>query len=520
MNEHLQPKRILSYLFILAIAFLFAVQWGPGSRGCEAPLTRQSSETAATVNGKGIPMSDFRRAYGNQINYMRQQGSPITEQLARQLGFHKQIAEQLVQVELLAQAAEKQGIRASDEEIREIIHRNPSFQKDGRFDYDTYRQTLRDFYRRTHVDFEEEPRRQLAGEKLLEVVEGGAMVSDDEVKARYFREGNRAAATFVRFLPAMAASKVAAPKPGEVEAWAKANPKEISDHYEANRFLYHQPERVRARHVLIKVDREAPQDKQDEAKAKIDNLRKELEGGKDFAQVAKEFSEDTGSKQSGGDLGFNERAAWVPEFSEAAFGLKVGELSQPVRSQFGWHLIKVDEKKPPESKELKDVELEIAKQLWTKAQAKELARAEANKTLEAVKAGKKLAELHPPNADTQANAYRFQAESKPEAIETGEFSATTDSLPQLGPAPELVKAIFARPAPGPMEELHPTAEGFAVVVVTDRKRPSEEDFAKQREQLKAEAIQGKRYELRDAFLKALKKQGSVVINEEAIANLG
>src|SRR6202011_4402424 len=101
--------------------------------------------------------------------------------------------------------------------------------------------------------------------------------------------------------------------------------------------------------------------------------------------------EDPGSKGSGGDLGFNERSNWVPEFAKAAFSLQPGQMSQPIETQFGFHLIKVEEKKPGEDKELKDVEGEIARQLYTKDKAKQQARAAAEKGLAAAqKSGKPL----------------------------------------------------------------------------------------------------------------------------------
>jgi peptidyl-prolyl cis-trans isomerase D len=518
MNEHFQAKRLLSYLFILGIAVLFALQWGPGARGCEQPLTPIKTDVAATVNGRDIPLKEFNRAYAMQLSYLRQQGSPIPESLAKQLGIPNQVLEQLVNTELLAQQAEKEGILPSDKEVRDVIHKNPDFQKEGKFDFEHYREVLRDYYRRTDIDYEADIRRRMSAGKLLDVVEGAAVVSDDEVKAKFLKEGNKANATYARFLPTMFVDKVTAPKPDELAAFQKEHQKDIQEYFDANKFLYHQPERVKARHILIKAGADAEPAKKEEAKKKIENLRKELEGGKDFAQMAKDFSEDPGSKENGGDLGFNERSAWVPQFADAAFSLKPGELSQPVESPFGYHLIKVDEKKPPENKELKDVEGDIARQLYQKDKAKQIAQAEAKKALDAVKGGKKLAELYPSTKEKDAdpNQMRFQAETKPEALETGEFNSTTDAIPQLGAAPELVKAIFALEAPKPLDEVYPVGEGFVVAVVTERKRPTDVDFDAQKQTLKEEAVKGKQYELRDAYLKALKKQGTVVTNDAAI----
>ena len=519
MNEAFQLKRVLSYLFIGGIAALFALQWGPGAKGCDQPLSPQSREVAATVNGQEIPLKEFQRTYRSRLASM---GSQIPESLARQIGLPTQVLNSMVDSELLAQAAEKQGILASDKEVREMLQKAGRFQKDGHFDLETYHEFLRDYERVTDVEFEATLRRQLSGSKLISMVEGAAIVSDDEVKSRYFREGNKANVTYARFLPAMFVDKVVSPKPAELAAFEKDHAKEISEYYEANKFLYQQPEKVKARHILIKVPADAPPAKKTEAKAKIENLRKEAAGGKDFAALAKDFSEDEGSKDKGGDLGFNERSAWVPEFADAAFKLKPGELSGPVETQFGFHLIKVDEKKAPEKKELKDVEPEIAKQLLAKEKAKALAKTEAEKALATVKSGKKsLTDLFPSQKEEKtAAAMRFNAETKPEATVTGEFTSASDQLPQLGPVPELMKQIFALEGPKVLDAVQPVNDGYLVVSVTERKKPSEAELATKKEELRAQAIDAKRGELQSAFIKALRKDGKVVLNQEAIGGKG
>ncbi|MFL5319846.1 MAG: SurA N-terminal domain-containing protein [Myxococcaceae bacterium] len=344
MTEGAKPRQLLSVLFILAIAVVFTLNFGPGSKGCEVNGKQPTAQAAATVNGKEIPMVDFNRQFAAQLNYMRSMGSPIPETLARQIGIPKQVMDRLVEAELLAQAAEKHGISVSDDEVRELLWRNPDFQKDGEFDVSTYSQTVRDYYRKTPADYEASLRRSLAAQKLLDIVEGAAVVSDEEIRTRYEKEGNKAQAMAVRFVPSMFAKEVKI-DPKELDAYAKAHTKEIADYFDKNKFLYHQAEQVHARHILIKADKDASAEDKKAAKEKAENLRKQIvDEKKDFAEVAKQFSEDPGSKESGGDLGFNEAGAWVPEFSQAAFSLKPGEVSQVVESPFGFHIIKVEEK--------------------------------------------------------------------------------------------------------------------------------------------------------------------------------
>jgi peptidyl-prolyl cis-trans isomerase D len=509
-------RRILSLLFIIGIAVVFTLSFGPGSRGCEAPIAGPPASAAATVNGKEIPIIEFRRAYRNMLGMYRQQG--LSEQLARQLGLHKQVLDQLVNTELLAQAAERHGISPPDEELAEILHKNPDFQKDGQFNATQYRDVLRQFYRKTDVEFERDLRRQLAANMMLETVGESAAVSVDEVRARFLKEGNRAEVTFARFSPTMFANKVPAPTPEQLAELRKEREKELQAHYDANKFLYHQPEQVRARHILIKTPEKPTPEQTAEATEKVQNLRRQVvEEKADFAELAKQFSEDTGSRPQGGDLGFNTADAWVKPFSDAAFALKPGEISQPVVSPFGVHLIKIEERRPPQSKELAEVADDIARQLWNREKAGDVARAEAERALAQVKAGKPLGELYPAPPEDEDPQARFAQPSKPEAVNSGEFNAAAEAIPKLGPAPQILPEVFARDTPGPLDRVHKAADGSWVVVqVTLRHKPADTDFENRREQLFAEARRAKQFELRDAFVKSLRQGGQVVTNEQAI----
>ncbi len=517
MSDKLNLRRTFSYLFILAIAIVFTISFGPGSKGFEG-RTKAGTTTAAAavVNGKEIPIREFQRAFGMQVQYMRAQERSFSESLARQMGMDRQVLEQLVNAELLAQAAEKRGISTSDTEIRDLLVKNQDFQKDGQFDLERYKTVLRDYYRKTDVEYEHDLRRRLAAQKLLEVVEHSAVVSDDEVKSRFFREGNKAEATFVRFLPTMFVEKVPAPKADELTVYQKAHAAEITAYYNENKFLYHQPERIKARQILIKVAPEATPEQKAEARTKAENLRKQVEGGKDFAEVAKGFSEDATTREKGGDLGEVERMALDPALADVAFKSEAGALTPVIDTRAGVAFLKVEAKVPPRTKPQEEVQGEIAKQQWTKERAQALAKAEAEKALAAVKGGKKLAVLFPAKKEGQPAAMRFETETKPEAIETGSFDSTRDSIPVLGAAPELSKDVFGLDSPKLLDKVYPAGEGFAVVEVTARTKPTEEGFAAQRETLREEGMKAKQIELRESFLKSLKKQGTVVTNEEML----
>lgn len=509
-NSSEQTRRYGSYFFIAALAILFALQWGPGSQGCDTRII--DAETAATVNGKPIPLKDFARSYSQQSDNFRRQGVP--PDLMKQFGIHKQVIDQLVNTELLSQAAEARGLTTSNEDLVKVLGEAPAFQKDGKFNKEQYLEYVRQVEGTTEIFFEDKLRRQLAAQKLLELVESSVAVSDEEVKAKYLKEGDVAKLTFVRFSPAMFSEKVAPPKPAELDAWIKANEPAIADYYEHNKFSFFLPEKVKAKQILLKVPPDADDAKKAEVKQRIENVRKDIvDNKKDFSEIAKATSEDLESREKGGDLGFVERLQLPGAFADMLFALAPGEVTAPVETPMGWFIGTVVEKKAPEQRPLEVVKREIAAQLYVKEKAKALAKAEAEKALADVKAGKKLAELFPPG---KAEGGQFAAEQKPEAKETGPFNSSAEDIPMLGKEPALKKTVFELKAAAPLEQVVPVGDTLVVAVVDERKLPSDADFESQKVQLKTEAVKGKQFEVREGFLKSLKQVGTVVTNDSAI----
>lgn len=516
-------RRTGYYALIIALAVLFGLQWGPGSSGCDrfGALQDPKGEAVATVNGQTVPMKEFAQAYAAQAQNFRAQGIPAD--LLKQFGIHKQVVDQLVNGELLSQAAEAQGIRASDDEVVALILKDPSFQKDGKFDQGRYEDIVNQYEGITSVQYEEKLRRRLSAQKLLAVVEASVAVSEDEVRARYQKEGNSAKATFVRFTPSMYADKVAVPKPADLEKWATTNAALLAKEYEANKFKFFIDERVKARQILLRVARDAEPAVKDDAKKRLENVRKEIvDNKKSFAEMATNFSEDTETKEKGGDLGFVERTQLPSDFAAKLFALKPGEVTDVTESPIGFHIGIVEDRKAPETKPLEAVKLELAAQLFTKEKAKELAKADAEKTLAELKKGKTLVELFPADAKEDKN-FNFKAETRPEVKETGEFNASADSVPTLGGGPTVFKLLMDQKDKGVIDQVitiddGPTAStsGLAIVTVDERKMPSDADFTAKKDQLQLEAVKGKQFEVRESFLKSLKAKGTITTNDKAI----
>lgn len=513
MANSVETRRVVSYIFIVVLAALFALQWGPGSKGCDTGQL-QELDVAATVNGKPIPLRDFAREYAQQAERFRRQGLP--SEMLTQLGIHRQVLDQMVNNELLAQAAEQKGLTASDKDLADLYAKSPLFQKDGKFDHDQFVQYVQEVENTTEVLFEDKLRRQLAAQRMAQLVEASVVVSEDEVKARYLRDGDSAKVAFVRFAPAMYASRVASPKRGELTVWLDANAKAVADFYEANKFTYFIPEKVKARQILLKL----PADASPEAKAAVatraQSLKKDLDEKKgDFAAVAKTNSEDLDTKEKGGDLGLVDRLQLPPAFADVLFALKPGEVSIPVETPLGFFIGTVESKQAAQQRPLEAVREEIAAQLWVKERTKALALAAAEKALAEVRRGKRLAELFP-DEPTPKEGGDFAQETKPTRKETTDFASTADAIPQLGTAPEAMRAIFARTSPGLVESLVTVGDAVAIVEVLARKLPSDDAYAKEKLDLTLQVEKGKQYEVREAFLKALRQSGTVITNERSL----
>lgn len=154
----------------------------------------------------------------------------------------------------------------------------------------------------------------------------------------------------------------------EIEGKVKITDDEIETYYKGHEEEFTNPESAKARHILLKVPEGADEKAWKETESKAKDIKKKLENGEDFAELAKKYSDDPGSKNKGGDLGFFTKGRMVPEFESAAFSLKPGELSDPVKTNFGYHIIEVQEKKAASTKTLAEVQAQIRQTLQTEKQ--------------------------------------------------------------------------------------------------------------------------------------------------------
>jgi peptidyl-prolyl cis-trans isomerase D len=283
------------------------------------------------------------------------------------MGLHEQVVSDLVQEALVVQRARTEGLEVSDEELNAQIQAVPAFHEGGRFTLKRYQ----DFLKRrgmTATSFETEVRRELTRAKIENLVKGGIKVSDAEVERTYAlqREQIRAAWALVELQPLLTAATATdeelqkhlkdheaqfrQPQRRRVQ-YVILNPKdfqkpvadaEVETYYKEHAAEFETPRKVRVSHVLARVPDTGGSEAEDKARGKIAEAIKRLKAGEDFAKVAKEISEDPGTKDNGGDLGFIGKGEVVPEFEKAAFAMKKGDTTpEPLRSPYGFHVIKV-----------------------------------------------------------------------------------------------------------------------------------------------------------------------------------
>jgi peptidyl-prolyl cis-trans isomerase D len=412
-----------------------------------------AGETIANVSGHEITAGEFRRTYQAQLQaYRASYGGNMSEQLLKQLGIDQQILQQLVDERAALAEADRLGIKASDEEVRQRIFSMPAFQENGNFIGDQrYQQLLR--MQRPPLspsEFEDSVRRSVAVEKLRATVTDWLSVADKDLEQEYRRRNDKVKLAVVGFTAdtfrkdvtasdADIASYFEAHKADfkipekrkirylliDVEAMrAKVNvpPADIERAYNNNIEQYTTPEQVRASHILLKTE-----GKDDAAvKAKIEDLLKQARAGADFAELAKKYSEDEGSAKNGGDLDYFQRGRMVAEFDQVAFSMQPGQISDPVKTQYGYHIIKLVDKKPATTKTLAEVRQQLADQLAyerAQAQAADLAQ----------KLEREISRPVDLDRVARANALTVQ--------ESG-FFARDEPIMGLGPAPEATARAF------------------------------------------------------------------------------
>ncbi len=384
--------KILLGIIILAFVFMYAGGGFDGGR-----ITK-----AASVNGEPISIREYQQTYKSIIDRLRQQfGDRLDNDMLEMFNVKRQAINQVIEAELLRQTAEKYNLQVTPAELAETITSIPAFQRNGSFNQRQYKMVLNQ-NRLSPEAFEALQGESMLIQKLRAVVASGIQVSPAEAQEWYNWKNSEIKIDYAVFEP-KAFSDISINEDAlktyydkHKEAY-KTQPKikaryvkfsiedylpkieipeeNIQAYYDNNQKKYQQPATVHARHILLKLAEDARPEEVSKKRQKALEIMEQAKAGEDFAELAEQYSEGP-SKEKGGDLGTFEKGDMVKPFSDKAFSMASGDISEPVRTRFGWHIIKIEEKTEESVKPLAEVKDKIRKTL-ARGEAKNLAYDEA-----------------------------------------------------------------------------------------------------------------------------------------------
>lgn len=442
-------KMVFWTIIAAFIGTIFLV-WGKGSGGPGG-----ADNSVAHVNGDAISYQDFQMAYQNLRQDMEQRfGRSLPPEIEKQLQLNNQAYDQLVSRILLLQEADRRDLDVSKDELRQAIADIPAFQKDGKFDRNLYTQVLQ-YQHLTSKAFERNMREQLQITKVVEAVKQEADVTDQDIEQEFRNRNEKIDLAYVKLGAGAYESKVLVTDKAlqayyqdhredfrqpeklalrylrfEPESFAKdvtLDEAAVKAYYEKHQDQFWVAEQVKASHILLRVTPALDEAGREKKRALAEKVLEMAKSGKDFADLARKYSDDAGSAIKGGELGYFVRGSMVPDFENVAFALKPGQFSDIVETLFGYHIIKCEGYIKAETKPLDDVRDEVRSSLRS-----ELARQMAlDKAMEAYSAHRKDGDI---DAVASANGL--------EVRDTGLFGRG-DAINGLGNDDEITGAAFA-----------------------------------------------------------------------------
>ena len=491
MRKHAGTWMIKVILGAIVVVFVF---WGVGSY-----RSRQSGRVAK-VNGTIITLDDYRVSYNNLIEQARQSfGTNLNEELIRMLQLRKRALDQLVDKTLMLQAAEKLKLTVSDEELAGFIRNIGAFQTAGVFDSARYTNTL-SRNRLTPEDFEVQQREALIIDKIQALITGSIKVSDLEARQWYIWNNTEVDIDYLVLEPQrykdikltdeeirnyfdqhkdsyktdpIIKVRYLYFKPEDYAARVTLAEDDIRDYYESNSDEFNIPKTVEARHILIKADENAEAEQDESARKKAEEIFKLAKEGQDFAELARKYSEGP-TKAKGGYLGTFRREEMVKPFSDKAFSMNAGDISEPVRTTFGWHIIKVEKVNVAKTLALDEAEADIRKKLKAD-RSKNMAYDEAEAVYDAT--------FENQNLDRIAAEHNLK-------IQTTEFFTQKNPPREIKSAARFAAAAFNMPV-NELSAVQDFADGYYLLEVVDKAQPQIPELKTVEEKVRNDLIKEK-----------------------------
>lgn len=566
MLELIQQRfqTVVLVILVFLLVGVFATQFGGRQAdGCTTSVNQTGY--AARVYDTTILEGDFRAAF-TVTGFNR-----YPTESARQLHLRELTLDGLIERELLAHEAETLGFTADTETVlREfaetaVIRITPPVDApfgypgpdltieairddDGNFSLTRMQRFVNNGLRRSTDEFARWQTRERLADLMRSTVLSEVAVSSREIRDQYVRETERATIRYAAFSPDFYETDLA-PTDEEIRTWMESHTAEVDAEYERQAFNYRDLEpQVRLRHILISAAEDAPEEERAAARTRAEAVRARLLAGEDFATVARETTEDPGSRDNGGLYDWSPRGRYVPPFEEAAFSQEIGAIGELVETRFGYHIIRVEGRREGDVPE-DEAKRELAQNLYLADRAGTAAREEATRALAFLREGHTMDELDerllhrwadvpPPAAPGEGEAAvpaegaeaaaeaaaeeTERPEGAPQVVESRSFGRTESPIVGAGSTGALTRAAYelTMDEPLPAEPIQ-VGTDFYVIELTARTEATDEGFTDEvRDRIYRSLLEEKRTETLRVYVHALRARaeeaGAIRIDQSVL----
>ncbi len=464
-RKTLMKYLLIFFLGIVSIGMVLTLAPIPGGD------TTTQANVLASLNGKNITIQDIQRAINNQLRTVGNDPKTISRLAQSAL-------DQMILQDALITQAHKMGLTVSDSELVASLRQIPYLYQNGQFiGMAEYENLIQQETGMAVPQFEAQMRNTILIRKLRETVTDDVQVTPEEVHEAYLRRNEKAKINYVVFepnqfvnavkvtpqaletyflqnrlrykMPEQRKVKYVLIPPDKVRAQVKITDADLEQYYNQHLSEYRVPDRVKVAHILFKTTGETPQ-QEAQTRETAEKVLNQIKGGANFADMAKKYSQDTGSAANGGEIGWIERGQTVKAFEDAAFSMKPGEISNLIKTPYGFHIIKVEDRQVAHLKSFAEVKDSIQQTL--EKQALEQAQQNlANQIEQALKD-------HPDH---------FDAIAQQNGLQTGEtpLFAYNQAVPDLGNNESFENLAFQLPLDGIGEPIT-VPKGVAIIQVT------------------------------------------------------
>ena len=476
-------KKIILSGILLVICGAMVITFIPGGLTSELTGT-PGAGVVAKVNGNDIKSDEVRQTARQMAQQDAQRYGEMASKLMPFLVQQETVraVDQMINRQVLLSEAGRMGLRVTPEEVKDELQHGryaATFFPGGNFIGQVEYEDMLQRANLTPVKFEHEVGDDILLTKLQALISGSTSVSDAQIHEQFVKENSKVKfdyavlkqddlrkglhptdeelkafyeshkANYANSVPEKRKAKYAVIETGKAAADVQVTPDDLRTYYDQHRDQYRMPEQVKVSHILIKTPLPGPDGKVDEkgvaeAQRRAEDLLKQVRNGAKLEDLAQKYSEDPGSAKQGGSLGWIGKGQTVPEFEKAAFSLPKGQTSDLVKSSYGFHIIRVDEKQEAHMKTIDEVKAEI-EPIIKHQKGQQIAQQQAEALLKR----------------SQAQGLDAAAAAQGVPVITSDYFSRKDMLPGLGPATQFMDAVFTATEKS-TPDVAPASQGLVV----------------------------------------------------------